>query len=85
MENNALPQNNENEIPKLEVIETKNGKMYRVTYAGMSREHYQEWQAKCWYEQVLEMWRHRFKLSAAQQYLASQSNGYCSDRPGDKT
>jgi len=85
MENNALPQNNENEIPKLEVIETKNGKMYRVTYAGMSREHYQEWQAKCWYEQVLEMWRHRFKLSAAQQYLASQSNGYCNDPSRDKT
>lgn len=85
MKNNALPQNTENAAPKLDVIETKYGKLYRVTYAGMTREHYQEWQAKCWYEQVLEMWRHRFKLSAAQQYLASQSNGYCSDPSRDKT
>ena len=85
MKDNALPQNTENAAPKLDVIETKYGKLYRVTYAGMTREHYQEWQAKCWYEQVLEMWRHRFKLSAAQQYLASQSDGYCNARSGDKT
>jgi len=84
MKDDALPQNTENAAPKLDVIETKYGKLYRVTYAGMTREHYQEWQAKCWYEQVLEMWRHRFKLSAAQQYLASQSDGYCSARSDDK-
>ena len=71
--------------PKLDVIETKYGKLYRVTYAGMTREHYQEWQANCWYEQVLEMWRHRVKQSAVKQYLASQSNGYCSDPLRDKT
>lgn len=71
--------------PKLDVIETKYGKLYRVTYAGMTREHYQEWQANCWYEQVLEMWRHRVKQSAVKQYLASQSNGYCNDPHPDKT
>ena len=71
--------------PKLDVIETKYGKLYRVTYAGMTREHYQEWQANCWYEQVLEMWRHRVKQSAVKQYLASQSNGYCNDPLRDKT
>ena len=71
--------------PKLDVIETKYGKLYRVTYAGMTREHYQEWQANCWYEQVLEMWRHRVKQSAVKQYLASQSNGYCNDQSPDKT
>jgi hypothetical protein len=71
--------------PKLDVIETKYGKLYRVTYAGMTREHYQEWQANCWYEQVLEMWRHQVKQSAVKQYLASQSNGYCNDPHHDKT
>ena len=85
MKDNALPQDTDNTAPKLDVIKTKYGKLYRVTYAGMTREHYQEWQAKCWYEQVLEMWRHRVKLSACQQYLASQSNGYCNDRCDDKT
>jgi ribosomal protein S3AE len=80
-----LPQNTDNTAPKLDVIETKYGKLYRVTYAGMTREHYQEWQAKCWYEQVLDMWRHRVKQSAVKQYLASQLNGYCSDPLRDKT
>lgn len=85
MKDNALPQNTDMTAPKLDVIETKYGKLYRVTYAGMTREHYQEWQANCWYEQVLEMWRHRVKQSAVKQYLASQSNGYCSDPHPDKT
>jgi hypothetical protein len=80
-----LPQNTDNTAPKLDVIETKYGKLYRVTYAGMTREHYQEWQAKCWYEQVLDMWRHRVKQSAVKQYLASQLNGYCNDPLRDKT
>ena len=84
MKDNALPQNTEDAAPKLDVIETKHGKLYRVTYAGMTREHYQEWQAKCWHEQLLEMWRHRFRLSACQQYLASQSHGYCNDPHRDK-
>ena len=85
MKDNALSKNTDNTAPKLDVIETKYGKLYRVTYAGMTREHYQEWQANCWYEQVLEMWRHRVKQSAVQQYLASQSNGYCNDPLHDKT
>lgn len=85
MKDNALPQNTDTTAPKLDVIETKYGKLYRVTYAGMTREHYQEWQANCWYEQVLEMWRHRVKQSAVKQYLASQSNGYCNDPLRDKT
>lgn len=85
MENDALPQNTDNTAPTLDVIETKYGKLYRVTYAGMTREHYQEWQANCWYEQVLEMWRHRVKQSVVKQYLASQSNDYCNDPLRDKT
>jgi hypothetical protein len=74
MNNNAFAKDSPYSAPKLDVIETENGKLYRVTYAGMTREHIQEWQARCWFEQVLDMWRHRVKLSAARQYLASQSS-----------
>jgi len=74
MNNNAFAKDSAYSAPKLDVIETENGKLYRVTYAGMTREHIQEWQARCWFEQVLDMWRHRVKLSAARQYLASQSS-----------
>jgi hypothetical protein len=83
MSNNTFAHNSANTAPKLDVIETKNGKIYRVTYAGMTREHVQEWQARCWFEQVLDMWRHRVKLSAARQYLASQSSDRCNGRQCD--
>mgnify|MGYP003154962091 FL=1 len=69
MKDNALTQDTDMTAPRLDVIETKYGKLYRVTYAGMTREHYQEWQAKCWYEQVLEMWRHRVKQSVVKWLL----------------
>ena len=74
MNNNAFAKDSAYSAPKLDVIKTENGKLYRGTYAGMTREHVQEWQARCWFEQVLDMWRHRVKLSAARQYLASQSS-----------
>ena len=80
MNNNAFAKDSFYSAPKLDVIETKNGKLYRVTYAGMTREHIQEWQARCWFEQVLDMWRHHVKLSAARQYLASQSSDRCNGR-----
>lgn len=83
MNNYALTQISSNTAPKFDIIQTKNGKLYRVTYAGMTREHYQEWQARCWLEQVLDMWRHRIRLSAAQRYLASQSDDCCSAQPDD--
>lgn len=83
MNNNAFAKDSAYSAPKLDVIETKNGKLYRVTYAGMTREHIQEWQARCWFEQVLDMWRHRVKLSAARQYLASQSSDRCNGRQCD--
>jgi hypothetical protein len=83
MSNNAFAKDSAHAAPKLDVIQTKNGKLYRVTYAGMTREHFQEWQARCWFEQVLDMWRHRVRLSAARQYLASQSSDRCSARRND--
>ena len=83
MNNNAFAKDSAYSAPKLDVIETENGKLYRVTYAGMTREHIQEWQARCWFEQVLDMWRHRVKLSAARQYLASQSSDRCNGRRCD--
>lgn len=83
MNNNAFAKDSSYSAPKLDVIKTKNGKLYRVTYAGITREHIQEWQARCWFEQVLDMWRHRVKLSAARRYLASQLDDRCNDRRCD--
>jgi hypothetical protein len=83
MADNTFANDSASTAPKLQVIERKNGKIYRVTYAGMTREHFQKWQARCWFEQALDMWRHRVRLSAARQYLASQSSDRCSARRND--
>ena len=40
--------------PKLERIETNDGTIWRVTYAGMVREHRQEWQARVFLQQALQ-------------------------------
>lgn len=41
--------------PKLERIETNDGTIWRVTYAGMViREHRQEWQARIFLQQALQ-------------------------------
>ena len=40
--------------PKLERIETNEGTIWRVTYAGMVREHRQEWQARVFLQQALQ-------------------------------
>lgn len=45
--------------PKLEQIETKNGKIWRITCAGMVKEHRQEWQARCFYHQAVLMYAGR--------------------------
>ena len=79
MENKAFAQDTHKTIPKLEVIETKLGKLYRVCYAGMCHENYQELAARSLHEQLLDMWRHRFMLNATLQYLASQSDGSCNE------
>lgn len=39
--------------PRLEVIQTKEGRIFRIHYAGMIKEHRQEWQANWYYQQVL--------------------------------
>ena len=41
--------------PKLERIETNEGTIWRVSYAGMVREHRQEWQARVYLQQALQM------------------------------
>lgn len=43
------------ELPTLERIETNEGEIWRVTYAGMVREHRQEWQARVFLQQALQM------------------------------
>ena len=47
--------------PKLEVIDTRNGKVYRVSYGGITREHIQEYKAQMWYEQLFDAWRQRME------------------------
>ena len=43
--------------PKIEQIEKENGeKVWRVTYAGMIKEHAQDWQAKRHYGQACEVY-----------------------------
>lgn len=36
--------------PTIERLQTPQGVLWRVTYAGMVRCHQQDWQAWCWYE-----------------------------------
>jgi len=42
-------------LPTIEQIDTKDGKIWRVMYAGMVKEHRQEWQARVFYEQALQL------------------------------
>ena len=42
--------------PELVQINTPSGPLWRITYAGMTREHRQEWQAKWIYEQAMRMY-----------------------------
>ena len=43
------------DLPKLERIETNEGTIWRVSYAGMVKEHRQEWQARVFLQQALQM------------------------------
>ena len=43
------------DLPTMEQIETNDGTIWRVTYAGMVREHRQEWQARVFLQQALQM------------------------------
>jgi hypothetical protein len=43
--------------PELVQINTPSGPLWRITYAGMTREHTQEWQAIWIYEQALLMYQ----------------------------
>jgi len=45
--------------PKLEKLNTKNGEIWRIYYAGMIKEHRQEWQARVFYEQALRLYTQR--------------------------
>jgi hypothetical protein len=37
----------------------KVGDVWRVTYAGMIKEHRQEWQARVFYEQAIQLYNRR--------------------------
>ena len=43
--------------PTMQAVKDKNGeKVWRVTYAGMIREHSQEWQARVWFQEALQVY-----------------------------
>ena len=42
--------------PRLEELIDDEGPLYRVTYAGMTREHRQEWQAMVWLHEAQSMY-----------------------------
>jgi len=42
------------DLPTMERIETDEGTIWRVTHAGMVREHRQEWQARVFLQQALQ-------------------------------
>lgn len=44
------------EPPRLEKIMTADGLVYRITYAGMCKEHKQDWQAEWHYRQACDMY-----------------------------
>jgi hypothetical protein len=52
-------QNSAMKPPKLEQFDTKHGKIWRITCAGMIKEHHQEWQARCFYHQAVLMYAGR--------------------------
>jgi hypothetical protein len=43
-------------LPRLDQIQTKEGKVWRITAAGMVKYHRQEWQARCIYHQFVMMY-----------------------------
>ena len=42
------------ELPTMERIKSDDGTIWRVSYAGMVREHRQEWQARVFLQQALQ-------------------------------
>jgi hypothetical protein len=45
-----------NNAPTLEQVNTADGIIWRVTYAGMVKEHRQEWQARWQYDRACEVY-----------------------------
>lgn len=52
------------DLPKLERIETDDGTIWRVSHAGMVREHRQEWQARVFLQQALQQAASELKRQA---------------------
>ena len=42
--------------PSLRYIQDMDGGMWEIVYAGMTRYHKQEWQARCWFHMALVMY-----------------------------
>lgn len=42
--------------PTMQAVNKNGEKIWRVTYAGMIREHPQEWQARVWFQEALQVY-----------------------------
>lgn len=48
--------------PRIEEIETENGKRFRVTYAGMVKDHCEGWKAERHYNEACEVYGQQIGL-----------------------
>jgi len=47
--------------PTMQQVETTVGTIWRVTFAGITREHQQKWQAEIYYQQAKDAYNGMFK------------------------
>jgi len=47
--------------PTMQQVQTTTGTIWRVTFAGITREHRQQWQAKIYYQQAMDAYNGLFK------------------------
>jgi hypothetical protein len=47
--------------PTMQQVETTVGTIWRVTFAGITREHQQKWQAEIYYQQAMDAYNGMFK------------------------
>jgi hypothetical protein len=47
--------------PTMQQVETTVGTIWRVTFAGITREHRQQWQAEIYYQQAMDAYNGSFK------------------------
>jgi len=47
--------------PTMQQVQTTTGTIWRVTFAGITREHRQRWQAEIYYQQAMDAYNGRLR------------------------